>query len=282
MKFLKVSFIASVLMALTFSGNTAAQNTKAVSIKPESTYHPIPPVTFPTRYDLPSSQEIFQSLSALSPAERESIEAEVNPPAIGMVRTLTRPIIFNTNTAPLPDKNAIKVAGGLLSRLNADSLVYTTTIRSTGADEVRVYFEEGTFPENVQVNLFGEDDKGLTLPLANKIIDPLGYYAPTIFSDQVRIQIIMPMSSLKQALRFSITGVVHVETAFLPESTCFEDANCSYAGNFSGIYSLQRAAARLLYVKSGLYYACSGGLLNDTRPSDFQPFLLTANHCFST
>lgn len=57
---------------------------------------------------------------------------------------------------------------------------------------------------------------------------------------------------------------------------CQLDANC-----YSDLVSTRNAVARMIYVKDGGSYLCTGTLLND-RESTGTPYFISANHCIST
>jgi len=59
-------------------------------------------------------------------------------------------------------------------------------------------------------------------------------------------------------------------------ATCELDANC-----YSDLVSTRNAVARMIYVKDGGAYLCTGTLLND-RESTGTPYFISANHCIST
>ena len=60
------------------------------------------------------------------------------------------------------------------------------------------------------------------------------------------------------------------------------DAACVGTGEFPVIDLVTRAVAYLQFQDGGIGYICSGGLVNDRDQSSFTPYLLTANHCFSS
>lgn len=57
---------------------------------------------------------------------------------------------------------------------------------------------------------------------------------------------------------------------------CQLDANC-----YTDLVSTRNAVARMIYVKDGGSYLCTGTLLND-RESTGTPYFISANHCIST
>jgi len=246
-------------------------------------YIPEPPVQFPLKNVLTMNET--HTLDVLTSAERQWIEGEINPPAVGIVRDLKNPINFTASQVDIPSEGETTTAGGRLARINDDLLVWTTYIKSEGASELRVFFSEGNFPEGVQINLFGNNDDAFTQTELRSQLDEYGLYTTSVFSDHVIIQVVIPVEAMDENLYFSIPKVIHAEEEYLNDALpldCYQDANCSYANSYTYISEIRRATARLYFSKGGGYYLCSGGLLNDTRAGDWQPFLLTANHCFST
>jgi len=65
------------------------------------------------------------------------------------------------------------------------------------------------------------------------------------------------------------------------DSGCIIDGSCVTTKTLGIIASYRHAVGELFFMKDGSGYLCSGGLLND-KAGDGTPYLLTANHCFST
>ncbi|MFW5707266.1 MAG: hypothetical protein ACOC12_05060 [Bacteroidota bacterium] len=243
---------------------------------------PDPPAFFATRTGLVPSE--IHVLDTLTVQERQLIEMAEQPPAVGIIRDLRPSIYFNLAQTELPAEGETTVSGGRLSRLNRDTLIYTTRITSLKADEIRIFFAEGYFPPGVRVNLFSDDDYAYNEVELKGQLDEFGIYTRTTFADHVIIQVVIPAEALKEELYFEITKVIHVDNDYLPDEfrSCYEDANCSTANNFAGIDGLRRSTGRLYFPEGGLYYLCTGNQVNDARGKDWQPFLLTANHCFDS
>jgi hypothetical protein len=65
------------------------------------------------------------------------------------------------------------------------------------------------------------------------------------------------------------------------DTGCIIDGSCVSSSTLGIIASYRHAVGELFFMKDGNGYLCSGGLLND-KASSGTPYLLTANHCFST
>jgi hypothetical protein len=83
---------------------------------------------------------------------------------------------------------------------------------------------------------------------------------------------------------FDVTDVVELVGPLTTQDSpnCLIDATCVTSSSLDVIDLFRRAVAHLEYVKEGGSFVCTGGLLNDRDDSSFVPYLLTANHCFST
>jgi len=226
---------------------------------------------------------IFDQLTS---QQRQSIESQTNPPADGIVRDLENPIYFSASQMDIPSEGETSIAGGRLARVNEELLVWSTFIKAEGADRIRVYFKEGNFPAGVQVNLFAQEDFAFNQRELLGELGEYGFYTTPGTGDYVIIQVVIPIEAMEENLYFEIPRIVHAEERYMnPDAlplTCFQDVQCSYATGFSQIGIARGATARLNFVEGMYSYWCSGGVLNDNRSIDNQPFLLTANHCFST
>ncbi len=63
--------------------------------------------------------------------------------------------------------------------------------------------------------------------------------------------------------------------------TCFIDRSCVSTSDFPNVDAATRAVGQLTFVDGGSSYVCTGGLMNTSDGSAI-PYLLTANHCFSS
>ena len=271
-------------LSAVFHSSATAQTTPVAEVDPGLFTGTIPvllekPVMHSNLTSLTAQETYF--LDSLTANERQIIESHVDPPAIGIVRKLTTPVSFRIMETDLPSVGEATVSGGRLSRIDETTIAWTVMIRSAKADEIRLNFAEGFFPEGVRVNLFGEDGQAFTQHELRGQISEYGFYTTTIFADHVILQLIIPEESIA-GLQFMIPAVVHAEARYFPDAplTCFEDANCAYANGYADIAMLRESTAKINFVDGGSYYQCSGGLLNDIRAGDWQPFFLTANHCF--
>ena len=64
--------------------------------------------------------------------------------------------------------------------------------------------------------------------------------------------------------------------------SCLVDAACASTGDFAKIEEAKKAVAYLQFVEGGSTYICTGTLVNDKVQGTYVPYMLTANHCFSS
>ena len=224
-------------------------------------------------------------LGALTPAEMQLIRNGVEPPVIGVYRSLPEPLVFRLSASDLSDPSSRTISGGRLAMVNPDTAVWTSSFGSRDAAELRIFFSEGHFPNGVKVNIFSRDDYAFNQPELTGDLSADGFYTTTTYADKLILQVVVPVAAMTEDLHFTIGGMIHADRRFMnraPNVDCFEDVNCTYANSYANIAALKYSASQLTFLVGGSYYICSGNLLNDNRGADWQPFLLTANHCFST
>ncbi len=283
-------FIVLISFPAWISAPVSGQTEPAISVAPEvsyrvfDTYHTEKPIFYGLS-DAMTSKDVHV-LESLSQNERRLIEAEISPPAIGILRNLNSPLQFSMVGAPIPGENEIDYAGGYFQPVRNDTIIWTTQFKSSGADMIRLFFSEGYFPSGVKINIFSEHNFALTLHDLQGQLNDYGFYTPSAFSDRLTLQVLIAPGSFRDSLRFVIPSLIHADNRYIEQTDnsvpCQEDVNCTYANGYTNIQALKGSTARLFFLVGSLYYFCSGGLVNDSRTQDYQPFLLTANHCFST
>ncbi|MBI2212621.1 MAG: trypsin-like peptidase domain-containing protein [Acidobacteria bacterium] len=215
------------------------------------------------------------------------------PLRVGLVRNLTH--------APRIDSLALEAAagakrsagGGLLRRESDGSISWTLAIDSAAADAMRIHFDRFLIPAGAKAFVYAEEGE-VHGPYTNELvrsIAPAGddfwtntVHAPTIYFE-------VRFAGATAPLDLSIDAIAHLELpasdarpelSGTPEGTeCFIDVACA-TENASLIDNLSRAAARLSFQKNGSFYLCTGSLVNVPSTGEFEPYMLTANHCLDS
>ena len=246
------------------------------------------------------------ALAPLSAAERDLLASGRTPsrlqpkrPAlrVGVVRRIPEEVGFRGIPADLPVGSSRPWGGGLLERGAIDRWTWTASFSSAGARALRLHVREAWLPRGSRVDVYGANGEAHG-PYAFESGTPLeGFWTHTVFTSPVLLRAELQATdpaSLADA-RLFVESLVHLETAFngetvgsaaaaaiTPQSqTCFVDASCVGATEFPAIASASLAVGQLNFVDTDGAFICSGGLLNTTTTS-FVPYLLTANHCFSS
>ena len=227
-----------------------------------------------------------QVLQVLTQQERRKMEEPQPFEVIGVVRNI--PNLLSIDRGPKSaTPSGTHLGGGLLIETTDQKAVWTTYIRSHGANALRVFLADGYLPRGCTVYLYNDAGESYGPYLFEGSIPEGGFWSNIIFSDHayIEVQISEPALDSLHFIQLTIPEILHIEHPSFDLNNlvpCLEDVNCSYANGFSGIGNLRSATARIYFVDGGIGGWCSGGLLSDQRPADFQPFFLTANHCFST
>ena len=111
------------------------------------------------------------------------------------------------------------------------------------------------------------------------------YWLPSVDGADTTLEVELPAGVARASLQIAVPQLTHLwvrtdelgtAQAKVGESgSCNVDVSCT-----TGNDNESRAVARMVYVKDGAGYLCSGALMNDTRGSG-TPYFLSANHCIS-
>jgi hypothetical protein len=235
-----------------------------------------------------------------APDRRGGGHARPKKPAIkiGIARALPSAVGFNGLPATLAAGQSQAVAGGLLERAADGTVAWTTSFSSVGAGALRLYLTQARLPAGSRVYVYGVSGEIHGPYNFASGTRPEGFWTNTVFSDQILLEVRFPASAtpadLGQALLlvgsvvhlehpdYAPTPVVKADGTLRPKSdSCFVDRSCVTSTDFANIDGATRAVGQLTFEDTGVFYVCSGGLLNTTDSSSV-PYLLTANHCFST
>ncbi|MDY7096379.1 MAG: serine protease, partial [Acidobacteriota bacterium] len=174
--------------------------------------------------------------------------------------------------------------------------IWVGVVQAPQAKAIRLHFSQLNLPKGAE--LFVYNDLGEAFGPYTKQ-GPLGdgeLWAHTLRGSEARIQVHFGQgiaASARGGQLFVLEQAVHLGDKFLfailgdPteafcsfNASCVQNAECSSIP--SAIQATRNAMAHLQFAVGSSTYICSGGLLNDTDTSTQIPYLLTANHCFSS
>ncbi len=269
-----------------------------------------PPKAAPRRADLAVAaprlpESARHDLGALTAAEQTELRApdrrggaRPKRPAVkvGVSRDLPAQVGFSGLPATVAAGGSVPVSGGLLERSADGSLIWTASFSSTGAGALRLYIRQARLPAGSRVYVYGEDGEIQGPYNFSPGIRPEGFWTNTIFSDRIFLEAQLPAQATATELASAmllVGAVVHLEhpsfapsaaqkASTLPKSdSCFIDRSCVTTADFPNVEQATKAIGQLTFVDGGSSYVCTGGLMNTTNGSSV-PYLLTANHCFSS
>ena len=249
----------------------------AVSRLPEAARHALPVLTEGER-DLLRSRESGSRLRMKHPALR-----------VGLVRSLPSEVGFR-GIDPRPGSRSL--GGGWLERASDGRWIWSASFSSAGADGLRIHVREAWLPSASRVFLYGPDGEGHGPYTFEAGTRPEGFWTHTVFASETLLRVEIPAGSSADDLAratLRVESLVHLEhpaiatrgALSVQSQTCFVDASCVDPSEFPNIASASHAVGQLNFIETGGAFVCSGALLNTTTGS-MLPYLLTANHCFST
>jgi len=310
------SALAACAAAISFASGAdrADQKAPGAEVGPAIFVPTAPARTLPKASDLAIAASRLpggarHALGELTAAERQKLEApdrrgkdgaRTKRPAvkIGISRSLAEPVGFAELPAGVPAGDSRIFAGGLLERTADGSLAWTSSFSSTGAGGLRLHLSRARLPLGSRVYVYGGAGEIQGPYDFSSGTRPEGFWTNTIFSDAIAIEVRVPGKASPAELAKAtllVGAVVHLEhPSFAPSSSpkadavlrprsdaCFVDRSCVTTAEFPNVDQATRSIGQLTFEDGGSHYLCTGGLLNTTEGSSV-PYLLTANHCFST
>jgi hypothetical protein len=173
---------------------------------------------------------------------------------------------------------------GRVTKTAAGNLLWSGSVRVERAYRFRVHLRNVVVPAGTTFWVYGT--QGEATAFGTELIDEnRDLYVPSIAGEVAYLEVEVPNG---HQATFEVADVLELFAAApggvqaQDSPTCLVDMKCVGSNTFDIIEQAGRAVAHLQYVKSGDGYVCSGGLLNDSDTSTSIPYLLTANHCFSS
>jgi len=187
--------------------------------------------------------------------------------------------------------------GGVLARsAEDDAVVWGLALRVDGAWRMRIRLGDVRLPEGTRIWVYGKDDETVG-PFGTELVSTDGtLWTPSIGGPEIRLEISVPdaaweagedpslkIEAVSQIFPLDGGGAPKTLGEFQSKDTsCLVDAACVGTGDYPPIDSVTPAVAYLEFVDGGSGYICTGSLVNDKVQGTYVPYLLTANHCFSS
>jgi V8-like Glu-specific endopeptidase len=195
------------------------------------------------------------------------------------------PDMIEARISSVAAKSAVQNFGrGVIAATDRGTIAWSTVIRVEKAHRLRLHLENAVLPEGVTLWVYGAGQT--PIGFGRELVDEKGnLWTPSVRGETVYLDIEVPANNA--AASFTISEVLELVDLNLksirPQDapTCLVDASCVGSSTFGAITSAKKAIASLFFVTSGGGAVCTGGLLNDLSNSG-TPYLLTANHCFSS
>ncbi|HSP34614.1 MAG TPA: trypsin-like peptidase domain-containing protein [Thermoanaerobaculia bacterium] len=162
-----------------------------------------------------------------------------------------------------------------------DARVWNGRVTVGGAYRLRLRLDHVNLPAGTILWVGGRGQKPIGFGL--DLVDAEGgLWTPAAEGDTINLEVQLPANAAG-AGTFDMTSVLELVGGIQPTDApvCLVDASCVNDLQWGNGLDARSAVAQLQFVKDGGSYVCSGGLLNDKNSSG-TPYLLTANHCFST
>lgn len=183
---------------------------------------------------------------------------------------------------------------GVVVEQTASGTVAATRIDVDGAWRFRLRLTDVRLPPGT--DLWVSDGQGRSVVFGLELLRDGGdLWTPSVEGGTLHLQVRIPagapnvgrlgfqVDAVAELFRLGQGGVALLgDAAEEKDSHCLEDAACFGNSDLSGYSTYQQAVAHLQFISGGGGFICSGAMINDADDSSFVPYMLTANHCFST
>lgn len=269
--------ILCLLCAQSLNAQTAsAPGARSPVKKPEAPRQEMPPLERAKRGEVPFSRaydfirveaKSIHRLAALDESEKRQESGPDKKLRVGAVRDLKTPLdIFSAGTSYRIDEGEVRVIG----------------VVSEGALSTRIHFGKTALPNGARVFVYSMGNpEEVYGPYEGRGPSEDGdFWSPPVSGESVVIEYFAPAGAAEEgAPPFEVVGVSHgfvdpFDPALAPAGACNLEVPTAYA-------NAAKAVGQLRFTLPDGDYICTGTLLN-TQSSSFIPYLITANHCFST
>jgi V8-like Glu-specific endopeptidase len=242
--------------------------------------------------ELPPAPYLREARVKLDPAEIAAID-QAEPSSTPLKIGLVKPLVPITEVFGLDDevsgRQPRRGASEYAMPSPAGGRVWALSVRAPGAGAIRLHLEDVSLPEGAELYVYTRDGEAYG-PYTGAGPDDSGeFWVTTVFGPEAILQLrlaptVTPDELGEVSFRVTEVGVIteHFADAAAPEAggfcgnpSCIVDASC-----YSGANSIKDAYAKMEWVAGAYIYTCTGGLLNDSNPTQSN-FFLTANHCLS-
>ncbi len=115
----------------------------------------------------------------------------------------------------------------------------------------------------------------------------LGYWSPTLPGERVGVEIYLPAGVPPERVRLAIPRIAQLTALPTEKNTsdigqagfCEIDLACNDKGDWNDTAT---SVAKMVYLKNGVPFLCSGTLINDLDNTTQRPLFLGAEHCIDT
>ena len=253
--------------------------------------------------EMPSSATRMTSRIEFTLEEIEALDFGPSgsvPLKIGLVKAMAPAISVDGLTSDRTGALARRGAAAPGERTSDGDFVWALVVSSPDAGAIRLHIEDMSLPAGAELYLYSRDGQAHG-PYTGEGPNGTGeFWTATIFGPeavlQVRVQAPASEPDLSAvSFRVQEAGLItrnfaeglrppqRVPTAPPPPGfpcgnpNCVVDATC-VSGTPADPAKL--AAAKMEWIAGAFIYTCTGGLINDTNPTQSN-FFLTANHCLS-
>ena len=238
-----------------------------------------------------------QELLDLAVQEQEARTVFPGPKLVGMVMPVFAVVdLAPVNLEVLSTEPKLLDTGAIRS-VDDGGFVWTTAVRSEGAQSVRVHISDMSLPMNTELFVYSAEGQAHGPYAGTGPNDTGEFWTPSVNGSELFVQVrhygIAVQADLISTW-FIIDQIGHIDPSAVElgavgeygigsrcyGAECVENASC-YEAETSLLGGAESAVAHYQFIKRPYIYMCSGGLLADSDTGSEIAYFLSANHCVS-
>jgi V8-like Glu-specific endopeptidase len=214
------------------------------------------------------------------------------PQKIGILKPMTPAVEISGLTQGASSRDPHQGPSAPATPTTDGGFVWAVAVQSDDAGAMRLHVERMSLPPNAEMFFYSRTGEAFGPYKGSGPNDSGEFWTTAVFGTEgiLQVRLSPPVSNEDlRAVAFAVSevGIItkRFASTFAPlappppgicgNATCIVDANCYTAAN-----GLKDAIAKIEWIQGAYIYTCTGGLLNETNPSQ-DNFFLTANHCIS-
>ena len=195
---------------------------------------------------------------------------------IGFGRAFEQPVVVNPTVTP----------SSAWSVLPDGAKAWSLEVTSSGALGMRLHVQSVSLPRGARLLVYdpAKPNRKSLIITAEKLRGETDFWTESVFSERVVLECQLPPGADASKVSFTVAELSHFYRSIQPNLRALDgpDVSCDpEVACYPDWLTTAAGVAVIQFISGGDTFLCTGCLLNDSQPSSFIDYFLTAHHCIS-